>query len=205
MVLLHGGHKLEDMDIQAVIRLNELWRAIYPFLARWISRWCPEKTGWVLELGLFSGGINRALMAQRPALKTVCLISQDKVARAVKKQFESSFETAVGALDSLPFGVFFDVVIFRGAFFFLTPTIIRETYRVLKPGAYGILGGGYGPLTPLEEISEIARESKILNYQLGKKWISKGELKEMVNDAGMEKCARIIEDGGLWLLLKKDS
>jgi len=196
---------VENMDIQVVIRLNQLWRTIYPHLAQWISQWCPTKTGWVLELGPFSGGISRVLMIQLPDLKTVCLISQDKVARTVKNQFESSFETVVGPLDSLPFGVFFDVVIFRGALFFLTPAIIREIYRVLKPGAYGLLGGGYGPLTPTEEISEIAEESKRLNYRLGKKWISKGERKEMVKGAGMERCAQIIEDGGLWLLLKKNS
>ena len=57
---------------------------------------------------------------------------------------------------------------------------IRRSGRLQIPL---ILGGGYGPLTPSEEIAKIAEESKRLNYQLGKKWISIGELKEMVREA----------------------
>jgi len=194
---------MEDMDIKIVTRLNVLWRPIYDYLAQWIVQWCPRKTGWVLELGLFSGGIISALESLFPGPRAVCFMPQEMVARAIKNQFNSDFETVIGPLETLPFGASFDMVICRGAFFFLTPDIIRETYRVLKPGGYGLLGGGYGVLTPQREIAEIAEESKRLNYRLGKKRLSKGELKGMITDAGMEGYSEIIKEGGLWLLLKK--
>jgi hypothetical protein len=50
---------------------------------------------------------------------------------------------------------------------------------------------------------KIAEESKRLNYRLGKKWISRGELEEMVREAEMERDSKILEEGGLWLLLEK--
>jgi hypothetical protein len=97
----------------------------------------------------------------------------------------------------------FDLVIYRGAFFFLTKQIIKEAYGILKPGGRALLGGGYGPQTPPGAIENIAEESKRLNYRLGKKWISRRELEEMVREAEMEKYSEILEEGGLWLLLKK--
>jgi hypothetical protein len=81
--------------------------------------------------------------------------------------------------------------------------MIKEAFGVLGPGGRALMGGGYGPQTPPEEIGKIAEESKRLNYQLGKKWISRGDLEEMVKEAEMEPHSEVLEDGGLWLLLKK--
>jgi SAM-dependent methyltransferase len=194
---------MEDMDPGLISRLNELWRPIYPYLAQWITQWCPTKPYWILELGPFSGGISNLLSGLSKNVRTVCLMPQHGVAQGMRDQFESNVQALVGSLERLPFMASFDVVLFRGAFFFLTLEIIREGYRVLKPGAYALLGGGYGPLTPSKEIAKIAEESKRLNYQLGKKWISRKELAEMVKDAEMERYSEILEEGGLWLLLKK--
>ncbi len=194
---------MEDMDVQLLAHLNKLWKPIYPYLARWTGEWCQKERGWILELGPFSGGISDDLMTLFPHLRATCLVSQYEVATTIKKQFESNLEIAVGSLEALPFEASFNMAIFRGAFFFLTPEMIREAYRVLKPGACALVGGGYGPLTPPEEIAKIAEESKSLNDRLGKKWISKRGLEDMVKEAGMEGCSQIIEEGGLWLLLKK--
>jgi hypothetical protein len=191
------------MDIQLLDRLNMLWRPIYPYLAQWIAPWCPTKTGWILEVGPFSGGICEALMSLSKNMKTVSVMPQDGVAQIIKKQFGPNLETVVGSPDALPFEASFNLAIFRGAFFFLTPKMIKEAYRVLKSQAHAVLGGGYGPLTPSDEIAKLADESKRLNYQLGKKWISRAELEEMVKDAGVERYSKILEEGGLWLLLNK--
>ena len=75
----------------------------------------------------------------------------------------------------------------------------------MQRGIIALLGGGYGPLTPEKEIQKIAEESKDLNYKLGKSWISKDELVEMVGTAGVAGSSHIIEEGGLWLLLQKHS
>ncbi len=194
---------MEEMDTPLINRINELWRPVYPYLAQWISRRCPSEPRWILELGPFSGGISSALRNQFEDARTICLMRQIEVAQVVKRQFEPNPEILVGHLERLPFTPSFDISISRGAFFFLTSEMMKEAHRILNPGGWALLGGGYGPLTPPEEISGIAEESKRLNYQLGKKWISKGELKKMVREAGMERYSEILEEGGLWLLLRK--
>jgi SAM-dependent methyltransferase len=191
------------MDTLLISRLNELWQPIYPYLAQWISKYCLEKPRSVLELGPFSGGIGKGFKGLFENVRTLCLMCEREVADSIRKQFGSNVEILIGSPERLPLRASFDLVIYRGAFFFLTPEIIKETYRVLKPTGRALLGGGYGPLTPSEEIAKIAEESKRLNYQLGKKWISIGELKEMVRVAEMERDSKILEEGGLWLLLEK--
>ncbi len=191
------------MDTELISRLNELWQPIYPYLAQWIGKHCLEKPSLVLELGPFSGGISRGFKGLFENVRTLCLMSEREVADSIRNQFGSNVEILIGSPERLPLRASFDLAIYRGAFLFLTPQVIKETYRVLKPAGRALLGGGYGPLTPSEEIAKIAEESKRLNYQLGKKWISMGELKEMVREAEMERDSKILEDGGLWLLLEK--
>jgi len=198
------GLKVEEMDIELINRLNALWRPIYPFLAEWIGRHCPSIPALSLEMGPFSGGISHGFKGLFQNTRTVCLMSEKEVADTIRKQFGSEIEILTGSPERLPFVASFDLAIYRGAFFFLTPQIIKETYRVLKPAGRALLGGGYGSLTPPEEIAKVADESKRLNYRLGKKWISRGELEEMVREADMEKYSEILQEGGLWLLLKKE-
>jgi len=191
------------MDVAIIDRLNILWRPVYPFLAAWMARWRPPETRRVLELGPFSGGIGEAMGSVLHDIEVVCLMPQESVARTVQDRFGRELVMVIGSLDAMPLRDSFDMVISRGAFFFLTPAIIREAHRLLKPGAYALLGGGYGPTTPKEVIRKIAEESKRLNYALGKKWISRAGLVQMVKDAGKEGCIDIVEEGGLWLLMKK--
>jgi hypothetical protein len=192
------------MDIQVLNRLNELWQPIYPFLAEWISRWCPRHTGRILELGPFSGGISTSLINQFPSIEAVCLVQRESWLDTVRSSFHSDIAYTLGNPASLPFGPSFELIISRGAFFFLTPGMISATYKALCGRGCALLGGGYGPLTPPAAIEPIALESKELNYRLGKRLVSREELHQMVFDIGLDSCATIIEEGGLWLLIRND-
>ena len=102
-------------------------------------------------------------------------------------------------------GSLFDLVIFRGAYFFLDEEgkIIREIYRVLKEDGIAFIGGGYGKVTPQALIDEIAHKSRDLNDRLGRRRVTVGEVKGMVKKAGLSDHARIEREGGLWLVIKK--
>jgi SAM-dependent methyltransferase len=157
--------------------------------------------GRILEIGPFSGGISASLINHNPQLEAICLIQQKDLIGSIRASSHANIKVMLGSLDRLPFQSSFDLIIFRGAFFFLTCDMIKESHRSLHPGGYALLGGGYGPLTPPEEIGEIAQESKELNYRLGKRLISRKELLDMIIDAGLDFCSTIIEEGGLWLLV----
>lgn len=191
-------------DLEDLRRLNLLWGPIYPHLAEWITRWSPSAPRRFLEVGPFSGGISRALLKLFPQGKAVFVTPERFVAWAIREDFGQGLEAVTGDPERLPFGSSFDLVLFRGAFFFLTPAMILEIDRVLQRGGAALIGGGYGPLTPPEEIERIAEESKDLNARLGKKWISKDQLERMIREARLEARSRIVEEGGLWLLLRKD-
>ena len=192
------------MDVRLINKLNELWQPIYPFLGEWIWKWCPDQKGWILELGPFSGGISTSLLKHNPQLQAFYLVEQEELIEPIRGAFHTHITFTVGSLGMLPFHPCFDLIIFRGAFFFLTSEIIKESYRSLRPGGYALLGGGYGPLTPKEEIEKIALESKKLNYHLGKRSISREVLVGMISEAGLKCCSTIIEDGGLWVLVTKE-
>ncbi|MBW2066323.1 MAG: class I SAM-dependent methyltransferase [Deltaproteobacteria bacterium] len=193
------------MQVGLIERLNVLWRPIYPYLAEWVCRLYEKEQGWMLELGPFSGGISDAVLDRLEGMKTMCVTPEKAVITGIRVQFREGINCVAGAMDRLPFpDGSFDMVISRGAFFFLTPEILQDVYRVLRSGALALLGGGYGPLTPEGEIRKIARESKELNYRLGKKWIGREKLEELISDSGIGTGWEIIEEGGLWLLLRRN-
>ncbi len=192
------------MDTELITRLNDLWEPVYPYLAGWMEAWAPKDHGWILETGPFSGGIITAMLERFPRAQGVIALSERPVAQTIKTSFDLRCPVLAARLEALPLSPAFDLVICRGAFFFLTPQIIQACYRVLRPGGYAMLGGGYGPNTPQEVISPIAVESKDLNYRLGKKWISRMELEKMVAETNLENQSAILVKGGLWLLLRRE-
>jgi probable selenium-dependent hydroxylase accessory protein YqeC len=109
-------------------------------------------------------------------------------------------------MENLPFGdAAFDLVILRGAFFFImgSPRILSEISRVLAPGGAAFVGGGYGAGIPQEVIDKIADESRILNDRLGRRRVTLGELKTVIESQGLSKATQISEKGGVWLVIRK--
>jgi len=134
------------MEVDLIERLNILWRPIYPYLAQWICQWWEKKEGWMLEIGPFSGGISDAMVNLLEGVRAVCLVPEREVIEGIRNEFNRQIDYLEGAMDRLPFReASLDMVLSRGAFFFLSPEILRETSRVLKAGAVALLGGGYGP------------------------------------------------------------
>ncbi|MCP4575234.1 MAG: class I SAM-dependent methyltransferase [Deltaproteobacteria bacterium] len=199
------------MDFGLLRRVNGLWRKIYPFLVSQIAELYEKDSGTVLELGPFSGGISMALAKQYPEFRITIADESPQVLDYFKAEINASglsgdIEIRKTALTSLNFSDFqFDLVIFRGAFFFLDNggEILKEIFRVLKEGGRAFIGGGYGKDTPSALIHEIADESRALNDKLGRNRISVEELEGIIRNAALDDSCRIVEEGGLWVIMKK--
>ena len=192
-------------------RVNELWSRIYPYLAAQAMEYYGRSRGEVLELGPFSGGISVELARLHPGLNITIAAQDPGVVDDLRKEIQGAglnrkMEVAWSELDNLVFAdCLFDLIIFRGAYFFLDEEgkILREIYRVLKEDGLAFIGGGYGRNTPQALIDEIADESRDLNDRLGRRRVTEGEVTTMVNKAGLTSHTRIEKDGGLWLVIQK--
>ncbi len=167
--------------------------------------------GNVLELGPFAGGISLELAKRHPALNITVAAQDSGVVDLLRKEIEGAglggnIEVKHAEGDLLVFAdLLFDLVIFRGAYFFLDEegSILREIYRVLREGGLGFIGGGYGKGTPQTVIDEIADVSRDLNDRLGRIRVSVDDIQNMANRSGLTSKAEIEKEGGLWLMIRK--
>jgi len=199
------------MDFDLLKQVNGLWRKIYPFLVSQIMETYGKDSGAVLEMGPFSGGISIALAGKYPGLKITIADESPQILSCLEEKIKSEgfsgrIDTKNTALKFLEFGDFqFDLVIFRGAFFFLDEEgeIFQDIFRVLKIGGMAFVGGGYGKDTPDVFIHEIADESRELNDRLGRIRVSVSELEAILTKVQLNDSCRIVQEGGLWVVMEK--
>lgn len=196
------------LDEQLVLDVNTLWEPVYPFLADHVLAASGFHAGRLLDVGPFAGGLALNVLWKNEAFQaTVCDESAGVLRwveeRAAAGGFVSRLTTVQNAFSPLPFpSEGFEVIVVRGAFFFWTPLLLREVRRVLRPGGFGWVGGGYGPGTPEGVIAPLADRSRALNASLGKQWLSAEDARSLCSVAGVDDCARLSSDGGLWVELR---
>lgn len=192
-------------DETILLEINSLWLPVYPFMADHLLDRSGVSNGRFLDLGPFAGGLALNLLWKSERFLATVLDESEAVLRwteerAAEGGYVSRLTTRRKRLEPLPEAdAAYDLVAVRGAFFFLTPALLREVARVLRPGGFAWVGGGYGPSTPDDVISAIGARSKLLNDAIGKRWVSADEAAAMVREAGLSDQARVSEEGGLWI------
>lgn len=191
---------------EAIIgEINALWLPVYPYMADHLLAASGAKSGRFLDLGPFAGGLALNILQKCESFVATVIDESELVLRWVEEQAAAGgsaprLTTSRRPIDPIPeVDASFDLVAVRGAFFFLTPTLLREVRRVLRPGGFGWVGGGYGPTTPDEVIAPIAHRSRLLNDAVGKRRITPEDARLMAGIAGLEECTRVVTEGGLWL------
>src|SRR4030042_5223108 len=113
------------MDPHIIAKINRLWETIYPHLARFIADLYGRQEGDVLELGPFSGGIARGLLSISSGFRVVVAETSPDLFGPLHKEMRDPplaqrMMLAPSPLFPLIFlNQSFDLVVFRGAFFFL--------------------------------------------------------------------------------------
>ena len=191
---------------EAIIReINALWLPVYPYMVDHLLATSGVGGGRFLDLGPFAGGLALDILHRCGTFAVMVIDESESVLRWVEEKTaeggcRSRLTTRRRPIDPIPDAdAAFDLVAVRGAFFFLTPTLLREVKRVLRPGGFGWVGGGYGPTTPDEVIAPIAHRSRVLNEAVGKRRITAEDARVMAGLAGLEECTRVVTEGGLWL------
>jgi SAM-dependent methyltransferase len=199
------------MNLDLLKKVNRLWHRIYPYLADQIFEIYQKDFGRMLELGPFSGGISFEIAKRHRAIDITLADKDPKVleyfAEEIRREgLSASIGTEKTAYAPLTFddGVF-DLVVCRGAFFFLDEKgrLLQEISRVLNRTGVCFVGGGFGQDTPRQVINEIAAESRELNDLLGRKRVTVNHLGAIIERSGLSGIARIVQEGGLWVILDK--
>ena len=197
------------MDLQALIDVNKLWHKIYPYTSEHALSLYGRKSGKVLEMGVFSGGITHYLAKTYPEIDNTILTDDPAFSLAVSDWLASEGLSipvmtsplyATGLADAS-----FDLVILRGAFFFIVdePKILNEIYRLIKDDGMAFVGGVGGKGVPDETIGEIKVESQIQNDNLGRRRVTIDQLRGIIKEVGLEDKIKIHEEGGVWLEIRK--
>jgi SAM-dependent methyltransferase len=192
-------------DEDLIEQINALWLPVYPFMAAHVAVASGVNSGNVLDFGPFAGGLAVSLLARNSNFRAKVVDESESVLRSAVRWAREKGCAPRLAVQRAPIEAilepdgWFDLVILRGAFFYLTPSLLRDVKRVLRPGGFGWVGGGYGPLTPNEVIAPIADLSRQLNEDLGKQRITEEEGERLLASAGLSSCARISTEGGFWI------
>ncbi len=199
------------MHKDPIIELNRLWVPVRPYLAQQIDELYGRHDGRVLEAGPFSGlafelarrGIGTSFhMAVFPGEIVDALEGE---ARELGLGARVTIAESDHKLSGVPAGAF-DLIVFRGAFFF--PSFfepdVKAIYRSLKAGGTALLGGGFGRHTPKDIIRGIEKRSKDLNQALGRVRITEEELLATLESAGLKEASTVLTEGGLWVLLRRE-
>ncbi|HZD42131.1 MAG TPA: class I SAM-dependent methyltransferase, partial [Terriglobales bacterium] len=147
-------------------RINALWLPVYPFMAGHLLALSGVCSGRVLDLGPFAGGLAVSLLRQGGELHATVMDESQRVLDWAEQQARaegclSRLVLTRAAIEPIAApDASFDLVVVRGAFFFLTSRLLCEVKRVLRAGGLAWVGGGYGPLTPQRVIAPIAERSK---------------------------------------------
>ena len=206
---------LHDMrDPEMVRDINLMWLSVYPGLAAQVAELCPRPPRRILEVGCFSGGTGLSLLDLFPdATLTVALelptlaanfttVWEPQLAQAGAERVRA-VATPLSPLTCQEQA--FDLVFSRGVYFFFDDqgTILQELWRVCAPGGVVVAGGGFGSHTPRAVIDALQEDSRRKNNDLGRRLYTVEEVRGVVARAGLDQSARIVEEGGLWIVLSR--
>jgi len=201
---------MEHADLELIQQINRLWRPVYPYLAKHIEEIYGRRDGKLLEIGPFAGvifsfmkdGVGDAhAIASFPPGMSESYVKEARETGVVERLTIIDSDPSLGGIESNSV----DLAAFRGAFFF--PTIfevdLAAVERVLRPSGVAFVGGGFGKYTPNSVLLELGKQSRELNVSIGKIEMTEQSLRKLLTDSGVVSKSKIINEGGLWVILTK--
>jgi len=198
------------VDLSVIRELYVLWKPVFPYFARYVKEIFRRTGGLIAEIGPFCGPIFS--LKEEKIGDNYVIAAFPKGASQIYRQEAYNlgvYDNDIIIVELDRFSCFkdniFDLILFRGAFFFphLFQVDFNAIYNMIKGGGVAIVGGGFGKYTPDTLIRKIGKRSKELNLIAGKIDISLEKLKEGITQEKLKDRIEISTEGGLWTILKK--
>ncbi len=189
------------------------FKKIYPVIARQILERTGITSGRCIDLGGGPGMLAVELAKASTLDVMVCDVTAECVALAKENSQEHGVHERVsavqGSAEKLPFDDnSVDLVVSRGSIFFWENQQqgISEVYRVLRPGGWGYIGGGFGTAELLQEIMAEKADDPTWDAQRKERLAKNppGHFEAMLLNLGID---GIVERGeaGMWIIFKKST
>jgi predicted O-methyltransferase YrrM len=126
---------MADNKLENIKSINRLWGEVYPFLASVIMDEFGRHSGRVLEIGPFSGGLSMELARSYPSLDiTIATWESDETKYMENEVADAGLADRIEVVktghDIFDFAdEYFDLIICRGALFFLDKKLLLESFR----------------------------------------------------------------------------
>lgn len=189
-------------------RSKTIFKDVYLQIADQIIRRCGIKKGTCIDVGSGPGALAVALSKVTDLNIYSLDISAQMNEIAKKNIVEEGLQYRIfpvkGDVCKLPFpNGFADLVISRGSIFFWEnkETAFREICRVLKPGGWAYIGGGFGSKTLKNKIRQSVNTGRTDHISIPK--ISITGLKLILNRVPIKDYHLLNDNSGLWILFKK--
>jgi MOSC domain-containing protein YiiM len=190
--------------------LSELYREVYTTIARTIIKTTCVTEGYALDVGGGPGPLGMALAELTNLTVTIydplheCLTAARD--NSIRRNISNRIHVLEGSAESIICkDSTFDLVVSRGSIFFWSNRAkgLQEVYRVLKPGGWAYIGGGFGS----EELkNKIMLQNNGMDTKLQNRTTRMGShrdyfeflLKALSIDATVE-----AGRGGMWIVFTK--
>ncbi len=191
---------------------RNIFYPIYPVITEQILECVTVNTaGHCLDVGCGPGYLG--LEIAKKTDMTLCCYDKDPEALAIAEQnikegyLHKQVYTRLGNAEAIPYPEeSFDLVVSRGSLFFWENKVkaINEIYRVLKPGGWAYLGGGFGNAKLKQQI-----DKKML--KLDEQWLIKAAERKSSSEnyenlmlKTQVVSYKILEgEAGLWIVFEK--
>jgi ubiquinone/menaquinone biosynthesis C-methylase UbiE len=138
------------------------FRKVYPEIARQVINRTGVITGRCIDLGGGPGMLGICIAKATLLRVTVVDLMQECVDLVRKNSIEEGYSHRVDAMqgvaEDLPFAdSSIDLVVSRGSIFFWEDQLqgLAEVFRVLRPGGWAFIGGGFGTMALLREVEQL--------------------------------------------------
>ncbi|HOI72136.1 MAG TPA: class I SAM-dependent methyltransferase [Methanobacterium sp.] len=200
-----------DKDLQTMdsLSITGVRAPIYPIIAEQIVDELKIREGIAIDVGAGPAALSIA-MARITNLEIYAMDISTEILEIAQKSIENEgfndrIKPILGDVHQIPFQDHFANLIFsRGSMFFWNDltTAFKEINRVLMPGGFGFIGGGFGSAAVKKKVKKQIKHQSNRPYENSPK-IQVDDLETAVKDVGIHSYTIINDESGLWVIFKK--
>jgi hypothetical protein len=201
---------MQPVQLDLIQEIDRLWDPVYPYLTQQILELYGRRGGDIIEIGPFCGVIFALIRKKIGSSFFIATFPPGMGHFFSQEAKRRNSQDRVKIIETDPSfaGVEehrFDLVIFRGAFFFpsLFEVNFPEINRILRTDGMALLGGGFGKFTSETVIKKIGKRSRELNLLIGKIEVDRDQLWKDIQRKNVKGKCEIISEGGLWVVIRK--